>query len=588
MEMKRNSIQQKIMSAVLFTCTVALLLMCGAFLLFEYQSYKKTVKNNISALAAVVASNSSAALAFQSRSDALDILNALRNNPHISVAGLYDNSGRLFAVYPKNISSRQLPSKPRQDGYRFLNGFLEEYQPVLQGKSRLGTLYIQSDMKEIYTQLASFILVAGLLFTGSLFVAYLISFLLQRRITKPIRLLEKTANAISGNRDYSIRAVKTGEDEIGSLTDAFNQMLSQLELQNEAILEAAAETNKLAAIVESSNDAIISMSLDGFITSWNYSAYLTFGYTAEEAIGQSVFIIIPEDRQQEEVDILERLRNGERIKQFETQRKTKDKKVLEISISISSVKDSRGIIIGSSKIARDISERKQVERRKNDFIGMVSHELKTPLTSVRSYVQMLLLEAKKRNSDGFIINALTRTDVQTKKMAHMIQDFLNLARLEDGKVQIQKQVFDLDDLINETAGDAQLFTSNHKIKTELSSGISVLADRDKIGQVLMNLLTNAIKYSPKGGDITISCSVQNESVEIWVTDQGIGISPADQRKLFQRFYRVEGEQMGTISGFGIGLYLVSEILRYHDTEILVESREGAGSSFHFNLKISGR
>ena len=585
MEVKNSSIQRKIMSAILLSCSVVLLLMASAYFLFEYVNYKSELKKNLSTLGVIVASNSSGALAFDSRTDAREILNGLKGNPHIIAAALYDQQGRLFVEYPDGMAIKNLPAKPQADGYVFADGFLEGFEPVLQKSDRLGTLYIKSDLKQMYAQMSNLILIAGLLFTGSLLVAYFLSVLLRRRIAKPILLLENTARIVSEHHDYSVRAVKISQDEFGSLTDAFNQMLTQIELQNQAIIESGVETTKLAAIVESSNDPIISMTLEGIITSWNDSAERTFGYTAEEIIGQSILTIVPPERQQEEAEILARLRNGERIEQFETQRQTKYKKLLDISLTISPIKDEQGRTIGSSKIARDISEKKQEERRKNDFIGMVSHELKTPLTSTRSYVQVLLAEAKKRGSDAFIINALTRADIQTKKMSHMIQDFLNLARLEEEKIELLQKVFEMQPLIEEIAGDAQFLTSIHKINIQGPVGIKVKADREKIGQVLMNLLTNAIKYSPKGGDITVFYNTDGGKVNIRVTDRGVGISLEEQKKLFQRFYRVKNEQIQTISGFGIGLYLVSEMLRYHNSKIEVESQEGAGSSFYFSLEM---
>jgi PAS domain S-box-containing protein len=350
-------------------------------------------------------------------------------------------------------------------------------------------------------------------------------------------------------------------------------------------LKIAEEKNaKLAAIVDSSDDAIISKTLDGIITSWNDSAERTFGYKAEEMIGQSILKIIPEDRQEEEAEILARLRQGQRVEHFETIRLKKNKQLLDISLTISPVKDPQGNIIGLSKIARDITEKKQEESRKNDFIAMVSHELKTPLTSIRSYIQVLLAKAKNEG-DSFKINALTRADVQSKKMTSLIQDFLNLAKLEEGKISIHRTIFDLQELIEEIAGDAQFFTSSHIFQIQDCGKISINADRDKIGQVLMNLLSNAIKYSPKGGNILIGCKKNDGKVEIFVNDEGIGISPVDQTKLFDRFYRVKNDQIKTVSGFGIGLYLVSEILRYHDSKIEVESEEGVGSKFYFKLDI---
>jgi PAS domain S-box-containing protein len=575
------------MQAILFSCTIVLLLMSAAYFVFEYVSYKRTVKDNLSTLAGIIASNSSAALAFDSKTDAVEILSALKGNDHIVSASLYDGNGQLFAVYPAAIRQQQLPVRPETDGIRFSNGFLEAYEPVMQRSDRLGTLYIKSDLNQMYTQLNNLLLTAGLLFTGSLIIAYLLSVLLKRLIVKPILVLENTARSISIEHDYSIRAKKADEQELSSLTDAFNQMVTQIELQNQKLLDASAENQKLAAIVESSNDPIIGMTTEGNITSWNDAAQRTFGYSAEELIGQSIMAIVPAERQQEETELLDRLQRSGGIEQFETQRMTKDNKMLDVSITISPVKDANGKIIGSSKIARDISEKKQLERRKNDFIGMVSHELKTPLTSIRSYVQVLLAELKKRDSDAFIINALTRTDIQSKKMVHMIQDFLNLARLEDGKIQLLENTFELQPLIAEIAGDAQFLTNIHRIEFNNCSDIKVKADREKIGQVLMNLLTNAIKYSPKGGKITIVCTPAAGKVIIRVNDQGVGIKAAEQEKLFQRFYRVENEQLPTVSGFGIGLYLVSEILRYHKSKIEVESKEGVGSSFYFSLDTTG-
>lgn len=347
---------------------------------------------------------------------------------------------------------------------------------------------------------------------------------------------------------------------------------------------AEEKSSKLAAIVESSDDAIISKTLEGIITSWNGSAERMFGYTPEEIIGESILKLIPEDRQDEEPIIISQIKSGKRVAHFETKRITKDKKLLDISLTISPVKDSSGKIIGVSKIARDITDKKREETRKNDFIAMVSHELKTPLTSIKSYVQVLLAKSKKEN-DSFRIEGLTRTEVQVKKMVSMIGDFLSLAKLEEGNIKLNKQLFNLKPLIEEIISDAQFLTSIHSIIIQ-DCDVNVYADKDKIGQVLINLLSNAIKYSPSGGTVTIGSEKHGSKVKIYVKDEGGGINRKDQPRLFDRFYRVENEQVKTVSGFGVGLYLVSEILRYHDTDIEVESSEGTGSTFHFNLEIA--
>jgi two-component system, OmpR family, sensor histidine kinase VicK len=353
--------------------------------------------------------------------------------------------------------------------------------------------------------------------------------------------------------------------------------------ENKLALEKSA---KLAAIVDSSDDAIISKNFDSIITSWNDSAERMFGYTAAEMIGQSILKLIPADRQEEEPEILARLKTGHRMEHFETKRLTKSGSLLDVSLTISPVKDAEGNIIGLSKIARDITEKKQEEMRKNDFIAMVSHELKTPLTSMKSYLQVLLKVAKKDGHE-FRINALTRAEAQAQKMTIMINDFLNLARLEEGKIELRKTRFELHPLVEEIASDAPYMTSGHHIRLVDCEKIILEADRDKIGQVLNNLLSNAIKYSPKGGTITIGCEKLAAKVKIFVKDEGVGISPADQKRLFERFYRSKDEKIKTVSGFGIGLYLVAEILRLHGSRIGVESIEGEGSTFYFMMDCVG-
>lgn len=349
--------------------------------------------------------------------------------------------------------------------------------------------------------------------------------------------------------------------------------------------QAEERSARLAAIIESSYDAVISKTLDGIVTSWNDSAERIFGYTAKEMIGEPILKIFPDNRKEEEDEILSRLRKGERVEDFETQRLTKAGKLIDVSLTISPITESGGNIIGLSKIARDISEKKQEEQRKNSFIAVVSHELKTPLTSIKAYIQ-ILLERAKLKEDKFGVDVLLRSENQAKKMIAMIHDFLSLARIEDGKIHLNIVAFELKSLIEEIIADAQILTDNHTIALTGTDRILVEGDREKIGHVLLNLIGNAIKYSPNGGTIMIGCERKEGKVCISVKDNGIGISPSDQKRLFERFYRVNNQTAAYVSGFGIGLYLVSEILRLHNSRIEVESSEGKGSTFSFNLNIA--
>lgn len=232
----------------------------------------------------------------------------------------------------------------------------------------------------------------------------------------------------------------------------------------------------------------------------------------------------------------------------------------------------------------DITESKRDEIRKNDFIAMASHELKTPLTSLKAYIQLLEKKITK-GGDPFINNALVKAGNQVNKMSDLVYGFLDLSRLESGKLQVKLQPFDVNALITETIAETLLVSYNHQIVFKPGEPIIINADSDRIGQVVGNFLSNAIKYSPKESTITVSSRVVDNNVEVSVSDTGIGIRPKDQEKLFQRFYRVENENIKNISGFGIGLYLASEIIQRHKGKIWVESKEGKGSTFSFSLPL---
>lgn len=340
---------------------------------------------------------------------------------------------------------------------------------------------------------------------------------------------------------------------------------------------------RLAAIVATSNDAIISKSVDGIITTWNQAAENLFGYTESEIIGESIFKLIPADRHKEELDILAKLRMGERIRDYETKRVTKSGRLLDISLTIAPIRDVTGKIIGSSKIARDITHKKQEDQRKSDFIALVSHELKTPLTTLLTYSQLLLQSSEQQ--DTFTTTALRKMETQAKRMNAMISEFLDLSRLEDGKLQLSKEVFNIGKLIEEVVEEQRILASDRKIIFCNNAPFDVCADKNKIGHVIMNLVTNAVKYSAKGAIVNVTTEHLGNKIRISVTDVGVGIAASDQQKLFERFYRVENEKIKEVKGYGIGLYLVSEFLKLHGTNIDVKSQENVGSTFSFVLDI---
>ncbi|CAN5166842.1 hypothetical protein BH09PAT1_BH09PAT1_4400 [soil metagenome] len=479
---------------------------------------------------------------------------------------------------------------------------------------------------------------------------------------------------------------------------------------NRDVTDELASQGRLSAIIESSDDAIVSKTLDGVIKSWNNSAEKMFGYKSEEAIGQSITLIIPPELRKEEKEIINRLRKGEKIHHFETVRMGKSGNKINVSLSISPVKNNRGEIIGASKIARDVTERlrtekalteseerlrialdvgkigvwdwnmqtndllwtdnvytihgvskqtfhlslenylklihpgdlaifektlqnsienkshfvvtvrvsspegqrwistsakifydkgkavrmlgatsditkqRQLDQEKSDFLSMASHELKTPLTSMKMFIDLLARELTLLDKTSIKPTYYAeRIKDQANRLAELTNDLLDVSRIETGKLRLNKETFDLTQLIKDTIESIQATTNTHEIIMKSDEVLEVEADRYRIYQVLVNLLTNAIKYSLKSGKIIVDIQLKGSKVEVSVKDFGIGIKKDLQKKIFERLYQVTDPEEKTYPGLGLGLYITKEIMDRHDGEIWVESKKGEGSTFFFSL-----
>ena len=235
-------------------------------------------------------------------------------------------------------------------------------------------------------------------------------------------------------------------------------------------------------------------------------------------------------------------------------------------------------------VLHEITERKLDEMRKNDLIGMVSHELKTPLTSLNALLQVAGSKLK-HSDDAFLAGVVDKANVQVKKMTAMINGFLNVSRLESGKISIEKQQFQLEELVQEVIDETNLTVGSHLISFDPCPPVAILADRDKISSVIANIIANAVKYSANGTDITVKCEIVDGNAIVSVNDKGMGIARGDVHKIFDRYYRVQSKHSKHISGFGIGLYLSAEIINRHDGKIWAESEVGRGSTFYFTLPV---
>lgn len=246
-------------------------------------------------------------------------------------------------------------------------------------------------------------------------------------------------------------------------------------------------------------------------------------------------------------------------------------------------KDNRPIRFVGATL--DITENKLDEIRKNDFIAMASHELKTPLTSLKAYIQLLLIKAGK-SGDEFLSTSLRKCDNQISKMTSLIYGFLDLSKLEAGKLKLNPSLFEINNLITEVIADSAPISPGHHILYSQSVEVTVSADKEKVSQVLVNFISNAVKYSPKQSTIYVGAEIVDDMLKVSVRDEGIGIDHQHQHNIFQRFYRIESDETKGFSGFGIGLYLSAEIIHLHGGTVGVESERGKGATFYFILPLN--
>jgi PAS domain S-box-containing protein len=279
------------MTMVLVTCGAVVLVMTAGSFFYELLTYRQSTIRNLSTIGQMIATNSTAALAFNNPDDAREVLAALKVERHIVAAGLYGSDGALFATYPAGLSPAALPTAPGAPGYRQENGQLIGFEPVVQGGRRLGMLYLDSDMKALYERLRLFGAMAALVIAISFLVAYAVSRRLQHRISQPILALAETARAVSSRQDYSVRAVKPPGQELGLLTDALNHMLTRIAEQHSALAESE---GRVRAVLNSALSAVVVIDAHGRVADWNPRAEALFGWSAAEMIGQQLDeIIIP-------------------------------------------------------------------------------------------------------------------------------------------------------------------------------------------------------------------------------------------------------------------------------------------------------
>jgi PAS domain S-box-containing protein len=381
-------------------------------------------------------------------------------------------------------------------------------------------------------------------------------------------------------------------------------------------------SRRLASIVASSDDAIIGKDLNSIITSWNDGAERIFGYTAEEIIGASIMRLIPLDRQSEEVEILSRIRSGERVDHFETVRLAKDGRELNISVTVSPIKDSTGHVVGASKVARDITARIKAEaairkavkeaaeanrerlllldserearsqaerasRMKDEFLATLSHELRTPLNAVVGWTH--ILRSGKLQVDE-LREGLDIIERNARVQAQIIEDLLDMSRIISGKVRLELQQMDLPAVLNESIETVRATADAKGIRLNAvgdTSAGSICGDPGRLKQVFWNLLSNAIKFTPIGGQVRVLAKRFNSRIEVSVIDTGEGIAPDFLPYVFDRFLQADASTTRRHGGLGLGLAIVKQLVELHGGYVRAKSKGiGKGATFTVHLPLT--
>lgn len=379
---------------------------------------------------------------------------------------------------------------------------------------------------------------------------------------------------------------------------------------------------RLAAIVDSSDDAIISKNLDGEITSWNPAAERLFGYPAGEIIGQNIRRLLPTDRQEEEDLIISRISRGERVEHFETIRMTKDARFIEVSVTISPIKDENGIVVGASKIARDITERRLTEkalrkakeaaesanaerlilldaeraarseaerasRMKDEFLATLSHELRTPLNSILGWASLL----RSGHLQGAELHqAIDTIDRNARVQAQIIDDLLDMSRIISGKVRLNIQPVDLVSVLHESVETVRSAAQAKGVHLEISTSLissQTTGDPARLQQIFWNILNNAIKFTPREGRIRARIAQVRSHIEVTVADTGEGIAPDIIPHVFDRFRQADSSTTRRFGGLGLGLSIVKQLVELHGGHVEVRSLGlGHGTTFTIHLPIA--
>jgi two-component system CheB/CheR fusion protein len=341
---------------------------------------------------------------------------------------------------------------------------------------------------------------------------------------------------------------------------------------------------RFRAIVSQTTAGVVQTDLSEKLILVNKKFCSMLGYSEAELLSMSIPDVTFGEDQQKSNELFQRLKKKGEPFDAEQRMTRKDGTICWVAVSVSALLDQHGKPESAVAVYHDITERKALEQQKDEFISIAGHELKTPVTSIKAYAEVLQERFDKLN-DARNGSLMTKLNGQLDRLTILIRDLLDTTKIAEGKLELRLEKFDVTSFISERVEELQRLSEQHKIKFKSDKLRPVTADKERIGQVLTNLVSNALKYSPAGESIHIAAIAQPKGIKVTVTDKGIGIDDKFKEKIFDRFYRIKGSK-GTSSGMGLGLYISAAIIHRHNGTIGVTSKPGKGSTFYFTIPLT--
>lgn len=436
----------------------------------------------------------------------------------------------------------------------------------------IGTIYIESNIENVFDQVNEINRIFAVGTAMSLVITIILGILIARTITRPISDMRKQAQAMSrGNFSRKVRVY--GNDEIGQLAISFNHLTNRLQ---EATATTEAERRKLSSVLTNMTDGVIATDRKGKVILINDPALNFLNTSREAAINRPIATVLGLDEDYSFEDLLN-MKDSINL-DFSS---PENRLILRANFSV--IQKETGFVNGLITVLHDITEQEKIEMERREFVANVSHELRTPLTTMRSYLEALADGAWK--DEAIAPTFLNVTQTETERMIRLVNDLLQLSKMDSRDYKLNKEIVEFNTFFNRIIDRFEMSKSQHvEFKRYLpESSYFVEIDTDKLTQVIDNIISNALKYSPDGGNIRFGVTVQESVLKVMISDDGMGIPKENVTKIFDRFYRVDRARSRALGGTGLGLAIAKEMIEAHGGKIWAESEEGVGTTIFFTL-----